>query len=105
MVVTYKNGRAKTEIPYYATIKKGTILMNTSATTYFKHDANRDSFSREVIVMSEFDDPLVITGIEVDEDVENYFGVSKKCLVFLNNPAFDENITRLIRAWCLKEIK
>lgn len=75
IIVKYKNGKERTEIPYYLTVFDGGLIFNSSATTYFINEFPKD-ISRNVTVKNGFLSTLAILKVFLPVDIQKYFEVS-----------------------------
>ncbi|KAK4886769.1 hypothetical protein RN001_003040 [Aquatica leii] len=75
IVIRYKNGKSKTEIPYYITVLEGGLSFNSSATTYFINELPKQMISRDVIVKNDFLIPLALTNVSLPLDAYKFFNI------------------------------
>uniref|UniRef100_A0A1Y1KYZ8 Uncharacterized protein n=1 Tax=Photinus pyralis TaxID=7054 RepID=A0A1Y1KYZ8_PHOPY len=75
IVIRYKNGKSKTEIPYYITVLEGGLLFNSSITTYFINESPKQMISRDVTVKNDFLIPLALTNVSLLSDARKYFNI------------------------------
>ncbi|KAF5302357.1 hypothetical protein FQA39_LY10396 [Lamprigera yunnana] len=75
IIVRYKNGKSKTEIPYYVTVLQGGLVFNSSATTYFINEPPKHVISRDVIVKNDFLIPLALTNVSLPLEAHKFFNI------------------------------
>ncbi|KAG5882529.1 hypothetical protein JTB14_038140 [Gonioctena quinquepunctata] len=75
IIVKYRNGRNRSEIPYYITVLKGGIIYDPLTTTYFINNKAVDLSSRAFKVKNEFEYPIQIKNITFPQDAHLYFKV------------------------------
>ncbi|KAF5274287.1 hypothetical protein FQR65_LT04405 [Abscondita terminalis] len=75
IVIRYKNGKSKTEIPYYITVLEGGLSYNSSATTYFINEPPKHLISRDVVVKNDFLIPLALTNVSLPLDAYKFFNI------------------------------
>ncbi|KAF2902396.1 hypothetical protein ILUMI_03793 [Ignelater luminosus] len=75
IIVKYKNGKSKTEIPYYLTVLEGGLLFNSSITTYFINESSKQMIPRNVVVKNNFLTPLAVTNVSLPLEAQNFFNI------------------------------
>ncbi|XP_023015828.2 transmembrane protein 131 isoform X1 [Leptinotarsa decemlineata] len=75
IIVKYRNGKNRSEIPYYITVLKGGITYNPLTTTYFINDKAVDLSSRSFKVKNEFEYPIQIRNVTFPQDAHLYFKI------------------------------
>ena len=76
ITVKYKNGKSKTEIPYYLTVLEGGISYDPSITRYFINDKSDGLFSRNFKIKNNFLSSLRLINLTLPEEAQRYFKVS-----------------------------
>lgn len=76
LIVKYRNGKNRSEIPYFLTVIHGGLNYDPMGTTYFINNKSMDMSSRVFEVKNEYDIPVHISHILFPEDVVRYFKVS-----------------------------
>lgn len=71
----YKNGKSKTEIPYYLTVLEGGISYDTSITRYFINDKSDALNLRSFKIKNNFLSALRLINVTLAKDAQKYFKV------------------------------
>ncbi|KAJ3658654.1 hypothetical protein Zmor_010381 [Zophobas morio] len=75
ITVKYKNGKSKTEIPYYLTVLEGGISYDPSITRYFINDKSDGLFSRNFKIKNNFLSSLRLINLTLPEEAQRYFKI------------------------------
>ncbi|XP_044255531.1 transmembrane protein 131 [Tribolium madens] len=75
ITIKYRNGKSKTEIPYYLTVLEGGITYDPLVTRYFINDKSEGLASRSFKVKNNFLSPARIINFTLNEDAQNYFKI------------------------------
>ncbi|KAJ8955300.1 hypothetical protein NQ314_006913 [Rhamnusium bicolor] len=73
IIIKYRNGKNRSEIPYHITVLKGGISYDPLTTTYFINDRAVDLSARAFKVKNDFDYHLKIIDITFPQDTHLYF--------------------------------
>lgn len=76
IVVKFRNGKYKSEIPYYITVLKGGLSYNPIVTTYFINDKVNDVPPRNFKLKNNFETAVQILNVTILNDAQNLFTVS-----------------------------
>lgn len=76
LIIKYRNGKNRSEIPYFITVIHGGLNYDPMTTTYFINNKSMDMSSRVFKVKNEYETPVHISHILFPEDVVRYFKVS-----------------------------
>lgn len=93
ITVKYKNGKSKTEIPYYLTVLEGGLLFNSSITTYFINESSKQLIPRNVVVKNNFLTPLAVTNVSLPLEAQNFFNVcvcNIRVFLYITNISFSD---------------
>lgn len=77
IIVTYKNGKGKTEIPYYTTVLEGGLSYDSSVTRYFINKTPGRLQSRDVKLKNDFLSSVMLLNVSLAGEAQNYFVVSR----------------------------
>lgn len=75
IIVKFRNGKNRTEIPYYVTALKGGLSYDKLSTTYFLNDKEIDTTERKFEVLNEFLHPVKIVDVKFPFDVDSTFKI------------------------------
>lgn len=75
IIVKYRNGKNKSEIPYYLTVLKGGLTYDPLTTSYFINDKAVDLSSRVFKVKNEFEQYIYISDVIFPQDAHLYFKI------------------------------
>lgn len=88
----YRNGKNKSEIPFYLTVLKGGVTYDPLTTTYFINDKAADLKPREFEVRNDFECPLYVNDIIFPQDSNHYFKAS--IFLFIRNIFFSGQVSQ-----------
>jgi hypothetical protein len=75
IIVKYKNGKSKTEIPYYLTVLEGGISYDPLITRYFINDKSNGLSSRNFKVKNNFLSSVRLLSFALPDDAQKYFKI------------------------------
>ncbi|XP_076273813.1 transmembrane protein 131 isoform X2 [Rhynchophorus ferrugineus] len=75
IIVKFRNGKNRTEIPYYITVLNGGLSFDKASTTYFLNDKEIDTTQRKFQVLNEFLQPIKILDVKYPSDVDSVFKI------------------------------
>ncbi|KAL1506829.1 hypothetical protein ABEB36_006119 [Hypothenemus hampei] len=75
IIVKFRNGKNRTEIPYFLTVLKGGLSYNKMSTTYFLNDKDMDTSERKFEVLNEFFLPVKVLDVQFPYDMDSTFNV------------------------------
>lgn len=76
IIVKYKNGKSRTEIPYYITIVEGGLSYDASVTKYFVKEKAENLAVRDVVVRNDFPTSVMLINVTLPREAQSYFFVS-----------------------------
>ncbi|CAG9762867.1 unnamed protein product [Ceutorhynchus assimilis] len=75
IIVKFRSGKNRTEIPYFLTVLKGGLSYDKMSTTYFLNDKEMDTKERKFEILNEFFHPVKILDIKFPFDIDSTFKI------------------------------
>ncbi|XP_060530816.1 transmembrane protein 131 isoform X2 [Cylas formicarius] len=101
IIVKIRNGKNRTEIPYYLSVLKGGLSYDSMATTYFLNEKGIDLSMRSFEVRNEYQYPLKVTDIAFPYDAESIFKIEtftpKTILPFKKERLFNIKLKSIVK--------
>lgn len=75
IIIKFRNGKNRTEIPYFLSVLKGGLTYDKMSTTYFLNDKEMDTTERKFEVLNEFRHPIRVLDVKFPFDVDTTFKI------------------------------
>ncbi|XP_050308013.1 transmembrane protein 131 [Anthonomus grandis grandis] len=83
IIVKFRNGKNRTEIPYFISVLKGGLSYDKASTTYFLSERQMDTSSRNFQVVNKYYYPIKVLDLRIPGEVDSLFKIQSYTPVML----------------------